>query len=456
MMQKMIAIDYLKREEKRGDGTRKVAGKGEGQKTDGTSGDGPGRKKAEPVATLFSTDAFQFHHLLGDLSLRIGRGYPEVAPGRYPAEAGFDDKGLPFVRVRAPGGTVLQRTYSMSSLRGDEVLERLRLVHPELYDRRKDLLYTARLPNASEIAGDGRPDRAGEEQEQQQFALESADDVPADELLVHVQEYPVLDQEMATADLLCLGAAWQRDDDIPVVCPARVLQGLAQQEASRPGDFVESGWFLLGRVARNGPQGDLVVLIDEAIEAEHTQATAGSLVFTHRSKAAVFDELARRNAGRDPDRAQRLVGWAHTHGPCALPDEKEPAAKDGGQQGTRSAAAAGTPPAAAGEPSVSARADTPSKKEKKQNGSDGAQPPAPPGADTSDGSDGARSDYRFFSADDLRVHRKDYAPASIALVLDAAAARKDPDDHGRSFSCYGANDGLIFRRALYLDRHERE
>jgi hypothetical protein len=455
-MQNMIAIDFSEREKKCGDGGRQAAAGGDKGKGTGPGSDKPDRKKeAEPVATLYSRAAFQFHHLLDDFSLRIRRGYPEVAAGYLPAQAGFNDKGLPFIRVRVPGGAVLQRTYPMSALRGDEVLERHRHTHPELYERRGDLVYSARLPNASETGLDEQPGEAGEEQEQQQFRLESADDVPADGLVVHVQDYPLLEPEIATTDLLCLGAAWQRDDDIPVVCPTRVLQELAQKEASRTGSFLESGFFLLGRVARNGPQGDLVVLIDEAIEAEHTRATAHSLVFTHQSKAAVFDELGHRNAGRDPDRAQRLVGWAHTHDFSQLPEEKDPAAaEDDEPDRARSATSAGTPPAATAERSESAGAAPPPSK--KQTGSTGARSPAPSPADTPAGSDGARTDYRFFSADDLRMHRKDFAPESVALVLDAAAARDNPSDHGRCFACYGTNDGLVFRRALYLEQQQRE
>jgi hypothetical protein len=59
-------------------------------------------------------------------------------------------------------------------------------------------------------------------------------------------------------------------------------------------------------------------------------------------------------------------------------------------------------------------------------------------------------DNRFFSGLDEALHRQEFPAASVALVVDAPAARRDPSDIDRIYGAFGTIDAVVVRRGIYL------
>jgi len=350
------------------------------------------------VATLHSPARYQFAPALEDLALRVARLHPDVPAGTYAAEATWTERNQPVLTVKLPNGRSVRRTYSPSVLQGSETLARQR---PDLAQDAGKLFYVAGPSDQVQVASAPRA-AAG----WQLVSADGATELEA-ELPVRVEEYPAAEQGVEFADLLCLGAHHALPGDLRVVCDPRVLEALARDEAGRPeAEFEERGWYLIGRVVRAGAyaglyQGDLLILVDEALPARHTVAGPGCLVWTEQTKSELSDELVRRAQQGRPTRA---VGWVHTHHCGAL--------------------------ARAAEQSKAEPTERPAEVERSTT--------TPP------------SDGRFFSSLDQRLHRKDFPPAAVAFVLDAEAAHRDPGDLARAFCAFGTLEGLVAHRAVFL------
>lgn len=347
----------------------------------------------EPAACLFSNADFQLKYALEDLTLQLERC--AVPPGRYPVrlEWSVERKGthLPILGVSLPGGRVLRRRYSLAALRCEEELPRLLEDQPDLATpfRERRLLYSACPAEPAPVSN-----RTGV------FQVEEVEGEPEGGLHVRVNgAYPVC-EAVDLEQHSILGKGFFQDGDLPVVCPADQLLAIAQQECGQPSvSFVESGWHLLGRVFRNGADGDLVLQVEDVVTAVHTERAAGSLVFTLASKLAISEELRLRNVLKpdSPLGPLKVVGWVHTHHFAAL----------------------GDPGACAG--------------------------------DTAEGPPAERAkaiDSRQFSSLDEDTHRLDFGAASVALVLDAGSP--DSNDLERIYAVYGTVGGEIVRRGLCL------
>jgi hypothetical protein len=352
-----------------------------------------GTASFDPVAVERSEARFQLVHALDDLGLHVARVRPDLPPGRYPVDLSWTregtDKGMryPVLSVRLPGDERVDRIYPYLSLRCAEVLARLSRQRPELLAPDGKKLFCVAAP-ADETASRARRGA---------FVLEELDDEP--DLSVTVQEFPQANAHLAIDTLPQLGCEWAVDGTLPATCPEHVLRSLLREVAedcSTP--FSETGWYLLGRVVRNGAEGDLVLRIEDAVRARETVSTAGSVVFSEETKIAVAEEV-RDRAQRSGDPGLRVVGWVHTHDIGAVIEARNKSRADG--------------------ETVGERADE----------------------DPADG--------RFFSLHDEVLHRKDFPAASVALVIDAPAARRDSDIE-RCVGVFGAISGVILRRGLSL------
>jgi hypothetical protein len=345
-----------------------------------------GSPQGELVATLTSSAVFQLQHPLRDLKLLLERSYPDLAPAVFPVQLEFES-ARPVLTLNLPNGGVVRRSYSPLALRGHELLWSRR---PELLKDGHDIACVASL------APQVQPRRA--------TTIELDAPSPPAELTVSIEQYPELDQRISLDDLWCVGACHSMPTDLPVVIERKLLEQLAQDEASQSGKFVERGYFLTGQLARNGPTGDLVVLVCNAIRAEQTVGTAGTLLWTPETKARLSNELERRAQSGQPE---RLVGWQHSHDLAALSEPKpdEQSETDERSDGPRS------------EPGSASATD---------------------------------ADARLFSLFDIMMHKRDFAPSAVALVLDASAARKDRHHIPRCFAAFGTINGIAARRAFYV------
>lgn len=345
-----------------------------------------------PVATLESSARFQATHLLADMGLRIARQFPEIGTGEYPATLEWSNDGDPVVRVLLPNGRRVEHTYLQGALLGTELIRSRR---PDLLAGGKQLVYIA---GPSDHVGQRRPPLV-----ELRPTTQTADIGDHDGLRVNVEHFAAGDP-VALDDMLCLGATHGAHSDLAVVCDLGVLDRLANDErACSPDSFTERGWWLLGRVLRVTGSGmrrrmDLVLFVDDAVAMEAATSTAATLTMSIEGKCRISDEVRRRAA---EGREQRLVGWCHTHNLAAIaPDDAADRPTD-------------TPAAA---PSL---------------------------------------DGRFFSALDERLHRKDFGPMAVALVLDAHAARH-ASNPARVFAAFGTIDGVVVRRAIYLSQSREE
>jgi hypothetical protein len=337
---------------------------------------GPGSSQRELVATLTSSASFQLQHALRDLKHLIERSYPELPAGVYEVELTFESN-LPTLSVQLPEGKTVKRSYAARALRGQELLESQR---PDLLKGKPDIVYVASLAN--------------EPQPRRQLTIKLDAPTAASELTVTIEHYPELVETVDLDDLWCVGACRGLPTDVPVVIDRALLEELGRDEAAQSGEFVERGSFLAGCVARNGHGGDLVILVRDAIRAEGTVGTAGTLVWTADTKTRLSQELERRSQS---DGMERLVGWQHSHDLSALVEQK------------------------------------------------------PGGEETDDrGPQGSSTDARFFSQFDVVMHKRDFSPLSVALVLDANRAREDPSDIPRCFAAFGTIGGATVRRCFYV------
>ncbi len=69
----------------------------------------------------------------------------------------------------------------------------------------------------------------------------------------------------------------------------------------------EVGGILVGQVCRDGEDGLLYIVVEDAIQARHTQYSPTRLTFTQDSLVQLNRELEERFPGK------RMVGWYHTH-----------------------------------------------------------------------------------------------------------------------------------------------
>jgi hypothetical protein len=353
-----------------------------------------GSVQLESVGRVLSSARFQTRHLRADLALQVARAHPAIPAGRYPVALAIEADGRPCLTIHVGVGA-LSRSYAVQALRGDEVVDRL------VRDRSEHAGYPGHARHVGresedELTGEplyyvatlaDEPPRRGA----RRFALAGADRAPssasADGLEIEVRAYDLLPEPVSLDELDQVGVS--PSGALAAVIDEALLVRLAHEAAVSPGaPFVERGWYLLGRVVRNCAGGDLVLLVEDAIAALHTEATATSLVFTEQTK------LAAQAALETPaHRGRTLVGWVHTHGRAEA----------------RDASAA--------------------------NGSKG-------------------QDQRFFSTFDVALHRKDFGPDAIALVIDADVA--SPTELARTFACFGTVDGLVVPRGFHVLGHRTE
>lgn len=361
----------------------------------------------EPVARAISEARFQLRYALREVGLHLARTAPELDPGVYSADLRWEVLGsglqLPVIAARLPDGARSERLFPLASLRGEAVLSRLRRGggHPELAPDRGKLFFMAR-PGAD--PGPAAAPAAGG------FQVEVLD--PEPDLAVRVEGLPVAPRSLSLEDSALLVEGQPAGRAIPVLCDPELLLGLARVEGQQDQEqFVERGYYLAGRCFRDGPGGDLALTVEAALPAQHTEATALSLVFTPQSQHAATEQLVQLNeaAAADPRGPLRITGWLHTHHVGAI---QQTATAD--------------------------RAEEP-------NDSDASGPDAVAALEDSPVADG-----RFFSAPDCQLHRRGFSPASVALVLDAAAAQQDPTDLRRCYAAFGTLDGLVVRRQVHL------
>ncbi|MFH1465817.1 MAG: hypothetical protein ABIO70_15630 [Pseudomonadota bacterium] len=346
-----------------------------------------------PVAETTSEASFQASHALADLGLLLARSLPTLGAARLCARLDWtlpDEHGLCLPQLRAvlPDGRAVRRAYPQSALRGGEVLGRLSATEPALARRRLFFVAgpspEASLPAASAAA----------------FTLDDGED--AGMLPLWTESFQVLEAGPDPTGLPTLGEGCP--EDIPAACPEALLRALVREVADADGDFAERAWWLLGRVVRCGPLGDLLVLCEEALPVPDVSAGPTWLTIPESAKTGLTRALAERNAGRPPLDRTRLVGWVHTH--------------DGEAIARATSSPAGEAPDARDIP--------------------GAGEAIVP------------FDARFFSALDVALHRKDFGPAAVALVVDAGAARTRPEDLGGCIAVFGTLSGVVQRRALTL------
>jgi len=351
------------------------------------------RDGARPIYRTESDACFQLEYILEDLGLLACRLYPDLAGKTLAAELTWseiiDGLRFPEVAVSLPDGRSIRRRYPQAALRADVPLTRPAAGEPSFTETQGDrpLCYLASPASGDEATAAGGDDEFGFED----------DDVPA--LPVAVPVWPAFEHVLALGDLPNLASEHALDSDLPVLVPRSLLTSLARAVGAIPADqFVEVGAFLVGRIVRNGPQGDLMLVVERALLAQHTVSTAASLVFTEASHNALEEQLDQFNRENpdDPLGPRRLLGWVHPHDLGAI------ASADGQAE------------------------------------------------DVPDDTERGTSDGRFFSLLDRAVHREVYAAASLAVVACAQACREIPDDLERCFAVYATIDAVVRRRGLYV------
>ena len=349
-----------------------------------------------------SPDRFQLTHALEDAAMETERRRPDLEPGRYAVELRWSEphNGLvhPILRVLdGEGRVVLVIEYPLTTLKGTEVYAGEVERNAELKAAGK-VFYRA---VADDLDTDGG---GGDDDFEDEYDLEPSGEP---ELFVNVQRWDVHEPAIDLSGLPALGAEDSRPGDITVLCVPDELEQVARIVGDIPAEeFVELGWFLVGRSFRNGASGDLVLLIERAVLAQHTRSNASTLVIPPESHDALAADLTQVNerCGDHPLGPLRKLGWLHLHDLGAVAREE---------------AATQCPGRA---------------------------------ADVDDNGDAKHQDgdNRFFSYLGEALHRGNYPAASVALVLDAAACRKDPTNLERCYAAFGTIRGTVVRRGLHL------